>query len=303
METCNILQGVFDPLKGFMSSKDYRSVVDNMHLTSNEIWTLPVTLDVPLEKINEVEQSENITLIYKDKIIATLQTNDVFEVDQRSDVIKQFKTNDLSHPGVAYEMNRSSFRVGGDITLVSNDWQEHFSPSPIETKQHFNNLGWKKIASFQTRNPPHRAHEYLQRIALEVSDGLFIQPLVGWKRKGDFTPVAVMGAYELIEETDYLGTIGGLYLLKEKLTEPFILTNCDTILEADYSEFIKWHSETGSLLTIIGSHKEISVPYGVLSMNEGVFDQMVEKPKRLYPNAQTHKRQSRCNERVSFAAL
>lgn len=200
LELTNIHQGAFAPLEGFMNRTTYQSVVSAMHLPGGKVWPLPITLDVPPEQVSAAERSATLELVAPEGVVAAhLSVDDVFAVEPEKDVKQVFGTSSSRHPGVAKELGRSRFRVGGRIALkqAAPSFSKSWDLSPAQTRKHFKKKGWTSIVSFQTRNPPHRAHEYLQRVALEVSDGLFIQPLIGWKKPGDFMPEAVMGAYQI----------------------------------------------------------------------------------------------------------
>lgn len=203
-ELYNIGSGVFYPLKGFMDSADYRNVVDNMHLDNGAPWTIPVTLDIPEDKVSDfIKADKAILKNISGERIAELFIEDVYRVDFDNDIKKVFATNEKIHPGVAKEISRSPYRVGGPINVLKykNDIFPEYSLSPDETRKKFKEKGWKTVAGFQTRNPIHRAHEYLQRVAMEITDGVFIQPLVGWKKANDFPSLAVIKSYEkMIEE-------------------------------------------------------------------------------------------------------
>jgi len=194
----NIHTGLFSPLKGFMDSKDYRSVVDEMKLASGEIWTIPITLDSA-----DIVTDDVIFLKYNGKIVAKVDVEDVYKIKE-SDIVKIYKTNDINHPGVKKELARGKYRIGGEVTLL-DEYLSVDALSPIETKKYFKKKEWKTIAGFQTRNIPHRAHEYLHRLALEFCDALFINPLVGWKKKGDFSEIAVETGYKALMENYYKG--------------------------------------------------------------------------------------------------
>lgn len=207
-ETCveihNIEGKVFAPLGGFMDSADYKAVVENMHLDNGKVWPIPITLDVPEDRIKEIIKSEQILLIDgKNQNIAELTVEDVYKANYENDIRKVFGVDDIAHPGVHKEISRSIYRVGGPLRVFENNSYpvSEFTLSPEETKRIFKKKGWQRIAGFQTRNPIHRAHEYLQRVAMEVVDGVFIHPLIGWKKNGDFMPIAITKAYEkMIEE-------------------------------------------------------------------------------------------------------
>jgi sulfate adenylyltransferase len=208
MEISNIAHGVFSPLNGFMDSKDYHSVVENMHLANGSPWTIPITLDAPENRLQEIMKSEKIALKAignSQIIIAEIEIIDVFPIDFENDSKKIFGTDEMTHPGVKKEFQRSKFRVGGAV-IMRNDMDHDFPDidfTPKQTKKYFKDSNWKTVVGFQTRNPLHRAHEYLQRVGLEVADGLFIQPLLGWKKEGDFTPEAVVSAYQKMMKEYY----------------------------------------------------------------------------------------------------
>lgn len=194
----NIHTGLFYPLKGFMDSKDYRSVVDNMRLANGSVFTIPITFD-----IHEFTKDDFIEIYFNKEKIAILEVEDIYKV-KSEDIEKVFKTNDIKHPGVRKEINRGKYRVGGEVKLLKDGYKYlKNSLDPEKTKKYFKEKGWKTIAGFQTRNVPHRAHEYLHRLALEFCDGLFINPLVGWKKDGDFSEEAVNRGYKALINTYY----------------------------------------------------------------------------------------------------
>ena len=192
----NINVGLFAPLKGFMDSKDYRSVVDNMSLANGEIWTIPITLDS-----DKIITDDEIYLEFKGKKVAKLEIEDVYKIKE-DDILKIYKTNDINHPGVKKELKRGKYRIGGKVFLLDDNLLKN-ALNPTKTKQFFKEKGWDTIVGFQTRNIPHRAHEYLHRLGLEFCDALFINPLTGWKKKGDFSEIAV--------EVGYKALIGNYY--------------------------------------------------------------------------------------------
>lgn len=198
----NIANNLFFPLNGFMSSSDYHSVVNNMTLSSGEVWTIPIGLDVNRETYLKAVESEKLFLSFNNKNIAYMVIDDCYIVDIDEDSVKIYATDDIKHPGVAKEKSRYKYRIGGKITITDNSILEG-SLQPINTKKYFQDKGWKTIAGFQTRNPVHKAHEYLQRVALEICDALFINPLTGWKKVGDFSEEAVVNAYKTMIDEYY----------------------------------------------------------------------------------------------------
>ena len=193
----NIEVGLFNPLKGFMNSRDYRSVIEDMKLVSGEVFTIPITLEI--DNLGIVKK-DKVDLVHKNTKVGEIYTEDVFKVE-REDILKVYKTLDNNHPGVKKELNRSPFRIGGEIRVTNKSILKG-TLNPKETKKLFKKH--KTITGFQTRNIPHRAHEHLHRLALEFTDALFINPLVGWKKKGDFSEKAVEVGYKNLIENYYI---------------------------------------------------------------------------------------------------
>jgi sulfate adenylyltransferase len=200
----NIATGLFHPLTGFLSSADYHSVVNNMTLADGSVWTIPISLELEHDAYIQVADLEKLQLNYKSKKIGYLKVDDCYAVDIEKDIFKIYGTNDLKHPGVINELKKGKYRVGGKVNITDQSLLEG-NLNPKDTKAYFKSNNWKTIAGFQTRNPIHKAHEYLQRVALEVCDGLFINPLVGWKKIGDFSEEAVVNGYEKMIEEYYPG--------------------------------------------------------------------------------------------------
>lgn len=195
----NIETGLLYPLKGFMNKYDFRSVVDNYTLTDGNVFTIPVTLDAPMDV--DIAIGQKLALIYDGKHVADIDVEDSYLTDD-SDWEKVFKTIETAHPGVKKEKERSKRRIGGKTHIADNSILND-ALKPTETKSMFKSKGWKTVVGFQTRNPVHKAHEHIQRLGLEICDGLFINPIVGWKKKGDFSQEAVMAAYEAMTEQFY----------------------------------------------------------------------------------------------------
>jgi sulfate adenylyltransferase len=200
----NLSLGVFDPLDGFMNSDDYHSVIDHMLLANGEVWTIPLSFDVDHITFNAVRNSTKLFLYHNNNEIGFIEVADLYEVEPKLNVIKVFNTSNNKHPGVMMELKRHKYRVGGKVTITDSTILNG-ALNPSITKKLFNDNGWKTIAGFQTRNPIHKAHEYLQRVALEVCDALFINPLVGWKKKGDFSEQSVVDGYQAMMDHYYKG--------------------------------------------------------------------------------------------------
>ncbi len=196
-----IASGALSPLTGFMVQADYDRVVEDMHLESGLPWALPVTLSVP-----ERPTADRLALEGSDgDLLAVIEVADVFEADRSEEAAKVFRTTDDAHPGVAQVYAEGRVLVGGPVTVFQRP-QSAFPAlhkDPADTRAAFAERGWNRVVGFQTRNPVHRAHEYIQKCALETVDGLLLHPLVG-KTKGDDVPAEVrMRCYEVLLEKYY----------------------------------------------------------------------------------------------------
>ena len=192
-DVINIETGLLAPLTGFMGAEDFRNVVDHCRLADGQVFPLPITLDVPPEQFEMIRPGDVLTLEYAGHPVAELDAESKFFMTDE-DIAAVFRTSEDVHPGVRKERERSACRVGGAVRLTDRSLLDG-ALKPEETRQAFAEKGWKTVVGFQTRNPIHKAHEHIQRIGLEVCDGLFINPIVGWKKTGDFTQEAVMAAY------------------------------------------------------------------------------------------------------------
>lgn len=193
----NISSGLFKPLDGFMGSADYRAVVERMELADGSVWTLPVTLDVDAETFKRAAGADRVWLRHQGEEVGRLEIEDCYVVDREADAERVYQTASREHPGVNKELNRSEHRIGGRTALAKPELLLG-GLDPARLREQFRQNGWRTVVGFQTRNPIHRAHEHLQRIGLEVCDGLFINPLVGWKAAGEFSEKAVLAAYQVM---------------------------------------------------------------------------------------------------------
>ncbi|MHB8513639.1 MAG: sulfate adenylyltransferase [Actinomycetota bacterium] len=199
--------GVYSPLTGFMSSSDYTHVLEDLRLASGLVWSLPITLGVTDEQAQEAKRAGAVELVARDgDSIGILEIEDVFDPDKEREAQLVFGTTDLSHPGVAAIHSSGDVYLGGPITLFAQAAHTRFTTerfTPRQAREEFERRGWRRIVGFQTRNPVHRAHEYLQKVALESVDGLFLHPLVG-ETKGDDVPASVrMLCYKVLLENYY----------------------------------------------------------------------------------------------------
>jgi len=177
--------GAFSPLKGFMGKNDYENVVENMHLSNSIFWPIPITLSVTKKQAESLPLESEAALVddESDETMGVMTIREKFTYDKKNEARKVFCTEDEAHPGVAKLYNQKEILLGGPLKALSEGpypkiYGKHYA-RPEETRKIFKKRGWSTVAAFQTRNPIHRSHEYCTKIALEVSDGILIHPLVG----------------------------------------------------------------------------------------------------------------------------
>ncbi len=201
-----IASGVFSPLTGFMVREDYEPVVETMRLSSGLVWSMPITLSVSEEEANSL--GEEIALTDDDGgVVATMLVEDRYSYDKEREAREVYRTADPEHPGVAALMRQGEVLLGGEVTLLVDELGARPFPryyyEPHELRRLLAQKGWKKVVGFQTRNPVHRAHEYIQKSALETVDGLLLNPLVGETKADDISAAVRMRSYEVILERYY----------------------------------------------------------------------------------------------------
>ena len=194
--------GAFSPLTGFLGEADYRSVVDEMRLANGLPWSIPITLAVSREEADGLDIGSRVALRDEDaRMVAILDLAEKYTRDAEHEAERVFRTTEDAHPGVARIYAGGEVYLGGDVTVLDGPANPPFADyrrSPAETRAIFAEKGWRRVVGFQTRNPIHRAHEYLTKVALEVVDGLMIHPLIGETKSDDIPADVRMRAYQTL---------------------------------------------------------------------------------------------------------
>jgi len=198
--------GAVSPNRGFMTKADYESVVNEMRLASGLPWSLPITLSATDEEVANLEAGKQAAIVHEGEIVAIIDIADIYTYDVEHEAQQTYRTTDIKHPGVEYLHSQGPNYVGGDVTVLKNVFAHEFSQyrlTPIQLREQIAQRGWKTVVAFQTRNPIHRAHEYITKIALEIVDGLIIHPLVGGTKGDDIPAETRMKCYEVLMDNYY----------------------------------------------------------------------------------------------------
>ena len=198
--------GAVSPNRGFMTEADYRGVVDDMRLASGLPWSLPITLSATDAEAKGLKKGKRAAILHEGRAVAVIEVEDIFSYDASEEAEKTYRTSDDKHPGAAHLYAQGPVYVGGEVTVLENVFAHEFAEyrlTPLQLREKIAERGWTTVVAFQTRNPIHRAHEYLTKCALEIVDGLVIHPLVGGTKGDDIPAETRMQCYEVLMENYY----------------------------------------------------------------------------------------------------
>jgi sulfate adenylyltransferase len=194
-----IATGAYSPLEGFLGDSDYRSVRANMRLANGVAWPIPITLSVTGEQASTLGEGEAVALYQDAHLLGVLHLAEKYRYDKGREAELVYRTTDHAHPGVSALYHQGEWLLGGRISLLNRQRDPAFPKyrrDPAETRSVFRQRGWRRVVAFQTRNPVHRAHEYIQKCALEIADGLLLHPLVGETKADDIPADVRLRSYE-----------------------------------------------------------------------------------------------------------
>ena len=206
-----IATGALSPLTGFMRKADYERCVDEMRLTNGVVWSVPITLAVEQDRAQSIQEGQEVALCEEERVLAVMEVAEKYPYGRKvkeHEALQVYRTSEEAHPGVSRLYQRGDVLLAGDLWLV--DWPNatktefpRLRHTPTQSRRMFARRGWRSVVGFQTRNPIHRAHEYLQKTALEIVDGLFIHPLVGETKAGDIPADVRIASYQAILQDYY----------------------------------------------------------------------------------------------------
>ena len=269
----------FSPLEGFMGKEDYLGVVQRMQRADGALWPIPVTLAVDKEQADSIREGQEIALVDEEsgECLGLMEVQEKYAYDRQAEAREVFKTAEEAHPGVARIYSQGEVYLGGPVQALSEGRYPKEFPEfarPAETRKIFSEKGWSTVAAFQTRNPLHRSHEYLVKIALEVSDGVLIHPIVGALKQGDIPADVRMRCYQVLLDTYFpkQGVVLKVYPMEMRYGGP---------REAVLHGIIR--QNFGCSHMIIGrDHAGVGSYYGPFEAHD-IFDQLPEGSLQIKP--------------------
>ncbi len=215
----NIASGLYSPLTGPLTQNDYLSVLATGRLSDDLPWTIPILLDVSDEAAEGFGEGDAVALVCEGEPFATLSVEEKYGWEREVHCERVYKTTDQAHPGVLKTQGMDDTLLGGPVEVFDESPGKfpRYRLKPRETRFLFKEKGWRTIAGFQTRNAPHIGHEYVQKTALAFVDGLFINPLIGKKKPGDFTDEVIIESYEALFRNYFLRNSATLVTLEMEM--------------------------------------------------------------------------------------
>jgi len=205
LDSINLNLGTYKPIFRFMNEKEINSVAEKMTMPNGKIFPIPIFLDIKNKFINKLKKKKRIRVIYNKQLVGYFDSEDIFLCNKKKIAKSIFGTASIKHPGVKYFLNTSKYFVSGNIKIIKKNIERfnNLDFSPKETRNIFKKKKWKTIVGFQTRNIPHLGHEFIQKKILEDYGPLFINPLVGEKKRGDFTINSIIKSYKILIKKFY----------------------------------------------------------------------------------------------------
>ncbi|MFL6476264.1 MAG: sulfate adenylyltransferase [Nitrososphaera sp.] len=203
----NIADGIFSPLEGFVGENDFHSIVKTGRLSNGLAWTVPIVLDVDQQQAGKIKDAGQVALTsMNNEKFAILHVEEIYQFDKLACAKAIYQTDDIKHPGVEKTVNMKDMLVGGKIDVIKRLDESplrKYRMAPAQTRAEISRRGWKSVVGFQTRNVPHVAHEMLQKAALNLFDGLLVNPLIGKKKHGDFKDELILSSYVALIDNYY----------------------------------------------------------------------------------------------------